>query len=394
MLDIKTWMNRFTEKLEQTFTGRVWFIGLQGSYNRGEATDASDIDVVAILDELRPDDLKTYRDMLDTLPNRELICGFLSGKAELLNWEASDLFQFYYDTTPIKGTLDILLDKIDRSAVKRAIRIGACNIYHACVHNYIHEKSDDVLRSLCKSAVFVIQAVWFYETGNYIRSKIELQNTINPPSAVLAAAQKLKNGESVNFEEMSMLLLNWAKSMIVGYGDERDGLSDPEKIAKPETGKEAYPIRKITADEVPEALHLAMEVFMQFEAPEYKPQGVETFKKDVIENAEFIEKCKKGICPIYAAFDGEKIIGIIGMRNASHISLVFTKKEYHRRGVATSVFAYLLTEIKKNSPSVKEITLNSSPYGKNFYLHLGFVPLSKEQEIDGIRFTPMKYAIK
>ncbi|MCI8326035.1 MAG: GNAT family N-acetyltransferase, partial [Clostridia bacterium] len=42
---------------------------------------------------------------------------------------------------------------------------------------------------------------------------------------------------------------------------------------------------------------------------------------------------------------------------------------------------------------VKEITLNSSPYGKNFYLHLGFVPLSEEQEIDGIRFTPMKYAI-
>lgn len=157
--------------------------------------------------------------------------------------------------------------------------------------------------------------------------------------------------------------------------------------------KKKYGIRQITEAEVPEALNLALEVFMQFEAPDYKPQGVETFKRDIVENAEFIEKCQKGICPIYAAFDGSKIIGIIGMRNESHINLVFTKKEYHRKGVATSVFEYLLSEVRKNSPQVKEITLNSSPYGKGFYLHLGFVPLSEEQEIDGIIFTPMKYVL-
>lgn len=217
MVDIKSWVNIFTEKVEQTFANRVWFIGLQGSYGRGEATDSSDIDVVVILDDLRINDLKIYRDMLDTLPNRDLVCGFLSGKDELLNWETSDLFQFYYDTVPIKGTLDALLEKIDRQAVKRAILIGACNIYHALVHNFVHEKSDDVLRSLYKSAVFVIQAVWFYETGKYIKSKSELQNAINPPSAVLETAQALKSGKRVAFEQMSESLLNWAKAIIVGY---------------------------------------------------------------------------------------------------------------------------------------------------------------------------------
>ena len=219
MIDIKTWIKNFTEKVEQTFAERVWFIGLQGSYGRREATAMSDIDVVVILDEMRINDLKIYRDMLNTLPNRDLICGFISGKDELLNWEASDLFQFYYDTTPIKGALDILLEKIDKQAVKRAIRIGACNVYHACVHNFVHEKSEDILRSLYKSAVFVIQAVWFYETGKYIKSKAELQKTINPPSAVLITAQALKNGVSVKFEEMSELLLNWATALIRGYNE-------------------------------------------------------------------------------------------------------------------------------------------------------------------------------
>lgn len=219
MIDIKNWIAEFTNKVEQTFSDRVWFIGLQGSYGREEATDTSDIDVVVILDELRMNDLKTYRDMLDTLQNRQLICGFISGKDELLNWEASDLFQFYYDTTPIKGTLACLLEKIDKHAVMRAIKIGACNIYHACVHNFVHEKSEDILRSLYKSAAFVLQAVWFYETGKYIKSKAELQNAINPPSAVLTNAQELKNGASVKFEEMSELLLNWAKAVIGGYAE-------------------------------------------------------------------------------------------------------------------------------------------------------------------------------
>ena len=40
-------------------------------------------------------------------------------------------------------------------------------------------------------------------------------------------------------------------------------------------------IRKITCDEVESAMRLALEVFMQFEAPDYGPEGVETFKKDI-----------------------------------------------------------------------------------------------------------------
>lgn len=152
-----------------------------------------------------------------------------------------------------------------------------------------------------------------------------------------------------------------------------------------------YEIRKITSSEVNEALTLALEVFMQFEAPDYKPKGVETFKRDLIGNEEFIAKCKSGDCPIYAAFDNGKIIGMIGMRETgTHINLAFTKKEYHRKGVATAIFKYLL----RDNPQLSEITLNSSPYGLPFYLKLGFVPQSEELERDGIRYTPMKYIVK
>lgn len=156
-----------------------------------------------------------------------------------------------------------------------------------------------------------------------------------------------------------------------------------------------YEIRKIKENEVKEALSLAMEVFMQFEAPVYKPEGVETFKRDIIENDEFIDNCKKGVCPIYAAFDNNKIVGIIGMRaTKTHINLVFTKKEYHHRGIATAIFNFLLNDLLTENPDIKEITLNSSPYGLGFYKHIGFIALTDEQELNGIRFTPMKYIIE
>lgn len=215
MIDINLWMEHFTELLKETFGNRIYFVGLQGSYGRGEATESSDIDVVVILDKLTADDIKTYNHMLDTLPNRELICGFLSGKDELINWEPSDLFQFYYDTTPLVGTLDELLTKLDKAEVQRAIKIGACNLYHGCVHNMLYEKSHDIVRGLYKSASFVIQAIAFNNTGKYIKHQKDLLEAIKgEEKEILNDFISLKKGAAVEFDPMSERLFNWVRKLI------------------------------------------------------------------------------------------------------------------------------------------------------------------------------------
>ena len=216
MINITTWLDGFLKALHDTFGNRVWFVGLQGSYGRDEATETSDIDVVVILDELSASDIGEYHAMLDTLPHRELICGFLSGKDELLGWEPSDLFQFYYDTTPIKGSLDELLAVIDGAAVDRAIKIGACNVYHGCVHNMLHEKSDDILHGLYKSASFVVQAIAFKQTGEYIKYQKDLLGVVSADERkIVETFLKLKNGDAVEFDIMSEELFAWAKNQIV-----------------------------------------------------------------------------------------------------------------------------------------------------------------------------------
>ena len=215
MIDINGWMNDFLQKLNDVFVNRVWFVGLQGSYGRGEATETSDIDVVVILDELSASDIQTYQDMLDTLPHRELICGFVSGKAEILNWEPSDLFQFYHDTPPIKGSLDDLLPLIDHVAIDRAIKIGAGNIYHGCVHNMLHEKNEEMLKGLYKAASFVVQAIVFKQTGNYIKYQNQLLQVASVEERMITGTfLKYKNGEAVDFNEASRILFEWSKKWI------------------------------------------------------------------------------------------------------------------------------------------------------------------------------------
>ena len=215
MIDITTWMTNFLQALNHRFENRVWFVGLQGSYGRGEATETSDIDIVVILDELSAMDIQDYHDMLDVLPHRELICGFLSGKKEIVNWEPSDLFQFCHDTTPIKGSLDEVMAVVDESAVNKAIKIGACNIFHGCVHNMLYEKSEDVLRGLYKSASFVVQAIAFKQTGNYISRQKDLLQVISADErSIVETFLNLKNGGAVEFNLMSETLFAWSKKWI------------------------------------------------------------------------------------------------------------------------------------------------------------------------------------
>ena len=212
MIDIGSWTEQLLHKAEEVFGERLWFVGLQGSYARGEATATSDIDIVVILDDLSFSDIQKYNSILNLLPYRELACGFLSGKEELLNWEPSDLFQFYYDTVPLRGSLDEMLGLLDVNVIDRAIKIGACNVYHGCVHNMLYEKNDEILRGLYKSAAFVAQARAFKLTGRYIKKRDELLEF--PDGEIVKISSDLKNGGKVVFDEMSQKLFEWSKRLI------------------------------------------------------------------------------------------------------------------------------------------------------------------------------------
>ena len=142
-------------------------------------------------------------------------------------------------------------------------------------------------------------------------------------------------------------------------------------------------IRRLTEEEIPAALALAWKVFSEYESPDYSPEGTEEFRKCLHDDAYLA-----GIV-YYGAFDGEHLVGLLGIRDEKrHICFFFVDGAYHRRGIGTKLFG----RIREEFPG-QTITLNSSPYGLPFYKALGFEPADNEQTVNGIRYTPMRYNI-
>ena len=95
----------------------------------------------------------------------------------------------------------------------------------------------------------------------------------------------------------------------------------------------------------------------------------------------------------YGCFVNNTIIGIIAVRNFVHISLLFVDKHYHKQGIARTLFDDVIKICKEKISFLQIVTVNSSPYAVGFYHKLGFVDISSEQTVDGIRFTPMRLEI-
>lgn len=135
-----------------------------------------------------------------------------------------------------------------------------------------------------------------------------------------------------------------------------------------------------------EMIALIKEVFLEFEAPEYCDEGIAEFMR-FIEPSALSQQITSHKMYIWLATDQSEIVGIIA-GNQNHINLLFVKKSYHRQGIAKALVETLIEYFAST-----ELTVNSSPYAVDIYQKLGFVALSSEQILNGIRFTPMKRTI-
>ena len=140
-------------------------------------------------------------------------------------------------------------------------------------------------------------------------------------------------------------------------------------------------IKKIDEIQLTNAIALIWSTFLQFEAPDYSEEGIQSFK-DFIDNKEILKTLE-----FWGAYDNKELKGVIATNdNRKHICCFFVKSQYHRQGIGRKLWEYL----RENSQS-KVITVNSSPYAVPVYHKLGFVDLDIEQVSDGMRYTPMKY---
>lgn len=218
-MDAFKWAGEVTTKLLAEFGSRLAFVGLQGSWARGEAREDSDIDLVVLLDCVNADDLVRYSSIVQTMPFGNLACGFVGSEKVLAAWPRHELFQFYNDTKALFGTLPDIEPFTKDDALKTA-SIGASGIYHAVCHAFVFDGDavDDILESLFKSAFFTLQALQFVRTGTYPHSKAELADQlIGDEARILDIGRDWNNRCPSNDSErrdLTDLLLRWSGNIL------------------------------------------------------------------------------------------------------------------------------------------------------------------------------------
>ena len=139
--------------------------------------------------------------------------------------------------------------------------------------------------------------------------------------------------------------------------------------------------------EAAEVCDLVTRGFEEFVAPDYSRLGVEEFLR-FASPAAMLERIQRGGL-VLVAEDGGMLAGMAELRGNSHISLLCVDKAYQRRGIAGELVRRGTEVCRNRKPGLAQVTVNSSPYAVPVYLRLGFAVTGPEQEVHGIRFTPM-----
>ena len=367
MFDLDSYLNALILSCRAAFGERLLYVGLQGSWLRGEAHENSDIDVMVILDRFSVQDMDRYREILKKIGFYERSCGFLCGRDELLRWNPLEVCQLRHTTKDLYGVLTDYLPSAAREDEVNYVKLSLGNLYHELCHRYIHadrERNVVAFRGTCKSVFFLIQNLHYLESGRFVLTKKELKEAVSAEDRRVLELADLPDG--FDFDQAFSVLFAWCQSAFLRV----------EKLAR-----RNYPVRLLTAEERKAALELAWKAFCEFESLDYAPEGTKEFRQ-TLQNEAYLADLR-----YYGAFDGEKLIGLLAIcERQNHICFFFVDGEYHRCGIGTKLFK----RMREDFPS-QSITLNSSPYGLPFYRALGFKETDSEQIVNGIRFTPMEY---
>jgi len=213
MIDINRYIAELTEKLENTFAERLLYVGLQGSYLRGEANGNSDIDIMAVIDGLDAADLAAYRSVVENMEHYDRSCGFICGREELANWNPLEIFHVLNCTKDCYGTLAELVPTYTADDIRNFVKVSADNMYHELCHRYIHSDAVANAKGIIgtyKGVFFILQNLYYIKTGRYVSTKAQMLTAAEGlDREVMERAMALSRGEHFDFEDNFGLLFEW-----------------------------------------------------------------------------------------------------------------------------------------------------------------------------------------
>lgn len=151
-------------------------------------------------------------------------------------------------------------------------------------------------------------------------------------------------------------------------------------------------IRKLHGEEYAAAMALVRRVFDTFVGAEYTPSGRETFY-GFLDTVRIAGETTPDAYKLWGAFSDGTLAGMLACNPAcDHINLLFVDEQYHRQGIAATLFSAMVEETRALGATA--ITVNASRHGLPAYRKLGFWQTGPETLRDGIYFIPMTHYLQ
>ena len=212
MIDLNKYLDDLILNCRSAFGERLLYVGLQGSYLRGEANENSDIDVMVILDRFSVRDMDTYRGILKGIGFYERSCGFICGKEEMKRWSPLEVCQLRHTTKDLLGALADFLPPAAREDEINYVKLSLGNLYHELCHRYIHagrEKNVARFRGTCKNVFYLVQNLQFLESGRFILGKKELKEAASNEDRMVLELTELP--DDYDFDQAFASLFAWCQ---------------------------------------------------------------------------------------------------------------------------------------------------------------------------------------
>jgi len=218
MLGIDEYIDALIDLLKSAFGRRLMYIGLQGSYLRNEETENSDIDIMAVIDDLSVEDLKTYQKALISVGNFDKSCGFICGKTDLEHWNPLEICHLLNTTKDYYGELKKLVPAYTVEDERNYVKLSLNNLYHEICHRYIHADREYNIRRLpitCKSVFFIMQHLHYLRSGDFVPTKRELFECVQGEDKnVLELSISLRGQIDYDFDKAFSILFQWCQNAL------------------------------------------------------------------------------------------------------------------------------------------------------------------------------------
>ena len=218
MIDIEKYISDLIALLKENYRSRLLYVGLQGSYLRGEATEISDMDIMVVIDDLGVAELEQNRKIIQSLPQYDKSCGFICSREDLASWNPLEIANLIHCTKDYYGILREYVPEYTEQDVRIFVKFSINNLYHSLCHGYIHADHKDNVSGLhfaYKSVFFILQNLYYLKSGMFIATKNDMLPVLKGSDyAVMKRALDMNAGVPFDFSDSFSLLFIWCQETL------------------------------------------------------------------------------------------------------------------------------------------------------------------------------------